>query len=130
MDGTFSAYSAGERGNPRPRLPDRWPARTKRSPCASLLAVQGHCHAERSNLSVNRELDTGWTPETSCGRAASLTLAAPVPQRPLHVPVRTKFCRSLLIPLPWTCPSARLSTPRLADLGRFVGRTVAPSRAP
>src|SRR3546814_8149505 len=46
MDGTFSAYSAGERVNPRPRLPDRWPARTKRSPCASLLAVQGHCRSE------------------------------------------------------------------------------------
>src|SRR3546814_20406625 len=81
MDGTFSASSAGERVNSRPRLPGRWPARTKRSSCASLLAVQGHCHAERSNLSVNREVDTGGTPETTWGSDAALTLDGAGPAR-------------------------------------------------
>src|SRR3546814_7948017 len=125
MDGTFSASSAGERVNSRPRLPGRWPARTKRSSCASLLAVQGHCHAERSNLSVNREVDTGWTPETSCGSAASLTPDAPVPQRRFYVPVRIKFCLSLLIALTWTGLSVWLSLPWVDDLGRLLGRPLA-----
>src|SRR3546814_19592135 len=98
MDGTFSASSAGERVNLRPRLPRRWPARTKRSSCASLLAVQGHCHAERSNLSVNRQVDTGWTPETSCGSAASLTLDEQVPQSRFILPVRTTSGLALLLP--------------------------------
>src|SRR3546814_17108451 len=126
MDGTFSASSAGERVNSRPRLPGRWPARTKRSSCASLLAVQGHCHAERSNLSVNREVDTGWTPETSCGSAASLTLDAPVPQRRFYVPVRITFCPSLLIALTCTGMSVWLSLPWVDALGRFLGRPRAP----
>src|SRR3546814_6541676 len=78
-----------------------------------------------SNLSVNREVDTGWTPETSCGRAASLTLDAPVPQRRLYVPVRIKFCLSLLIALTWTGLSVWLSLPWVDDLGRLLGRPLA-----
>src|SRR3546814_11385392 len=80
---------------------------------------------ERSNLSVNREVDTGWTPETSCGSAASLTLDAPVPQRRFYVPVRIKFCLSLLIALTWTGLSVWLSLPWVDDLGRLLGRPLA-----
>src|SRR3546814_1338718 len=80
---------------------------------------------ERSNLSVNREVDTGWTPETSCGSAASLTLDAPVPQRRFYVPVRIKFCLSLLIALTGTGLSVWLSLPWVVDLGRLLGRPLA-----
>src|SRR3546814_16850245 len=49
----------------------------------------------------------------------------PVPQRRLYVPVRIKFCLSLLIALTWTGLSVWLSLPWVDDLGRLLGRPLA-----